>query len=523
MEKARILIVEDEAIIAMEIESQLQSLGYEVTSIVDTGEKVIEKAESDKPDLILMDIRIKGEMDGIEAAEEIRNRFGIPVIFSTAYLDEERIERAKITMPFGYVLKPIQERDLKVTIEMALYVSKVDIERRKAEEALKESEARLIYSQEIVHLGSWVWDLSTNKREWSSEFFRILGYVPQAVEPSIETFIKHIHPDDKEYVEKIVEQIEEGKQLSVPMEHRIIRLDGTERYIAGNIKSQLGIDGKPTKMTGSMFDITERKQAEEALRQSEEKYKGVVETLPALICTFSPKNGEILFVNNAYCEYFNKLRANLIGTTFLDLIPEQDRENTWNSILELNKDNPLITHEHPVTTSKGTRWQKWTNQALFSDTGEVIGYQSFGEDITKRKWAEDALQKKTHELDERVKELNCLYGISELVAKPGISLDEIYQGIVNLIPPSWQYPNITCARIIIDSQEFLSVNFEETIWKQTANVNVHNKQHGILEVFYLEEKPEIDEGPFLKEERNLIKAIANKLGRIIERMSARNE
>jgi PAS domain S-box-containing protein len=137
MEKARIQIVEDEAIIAMEIESQLQGLGYEVTSIVDTGEKTIEKADEDKPDLILMDIRIKGEMDGVDTAEVIRNRFGIPVIFSTAYLDQERIERAKITIPFGYVLKPIQERDLKVTIEMALYVSKVDAARKRVEDLLR--------------------------------------------------------------------------------------------------------------------------------------------------------------------------------------------------------------------------------------------------------------------------------------------------------------------------------------------------------------------------------------------------
>ncbi len=118
MSIVRIQIVEDEAIIALEIENQLQLLGYDVTSTVDTGEKAIDKAEEDKPDLILMDIRLKGKMDGIEAADEIRNRFGIPVIFSTAYLEGKRIERAKITMPFGYVLKPIQERDLKVTIEM---------------------------------------------------------------------------------------------------------------------------------------------------------------------------------------------------------------------------------------------------------------------------------------------------------------------------------------------------------------------------------------------------------------------
>ena len=126
MDKARILIVEDVAIIAMEIEDQLQSMGYEVTAIVDTGKKAIEKAEEDKPDIILMDIRIKGEMDGIEAAEVIRSRFCIPVIFSTAYHDKGQIERAKLAIPFGYVLKPIQKRDLKVTIEMALYVVKVD-------------------------------------------------------------------------------------------------------------------------------------------------------------------------------------------------------------------------------------------------------------------------------------------------------------------------------------------------------------------------------------------------------------
>ena len=136
MSKARILVVEDEVIIAMEIENSLLNLGYEVISVVDNGDKAIQKAEEDKPDLIIMDIRIKGDKDGIETAEVIRNNFEIPVVFSTAYLDESRIERAKITMPFGYILKPLQERDLKITLEMALYVSKVDKERKKNEARL---------------------------------------------------------------------------------------------------------------------------------------------------------------------------------------------------------------------------------------------------------------------------------------------------------------------------------------------------------------------------------------------------
>lgn len=134
MEKAKILIVEDEAIIAMEIQNTLQVLGYEVTSIVNSSEKALIKTADDKPDLILMDIRIKGDKDGIETAEIIRSDFGIPVVFSTAYLDKERINRVKITMPFGYVLKPIQERDLTITLEMALWVAKIDEKRRQVEE-----------------------------------------------------------------------------------------------------------------------------------------------------------------------------------------------------------------------------------------------------------------------------------------------------------------------------------------------------------------------------------------------------
>ena len=136
MTRATIHIVEDEAIIAMELEGNLQHLGYRVTSITDNAEDSISQAVALRPDLVLMDIRIKGEPDGIAAAEMIRRKLAIPVIFITAYLDEERIERSKFTMPFGYLLKPIQERDLKVSIEMALHISRVEAERRKIEERM---------------------------------------------------------------------------------------------------------------------------------------------------------------------------------------------------------------------------------------------------------------------------------------------------------------------------------------------------------------------------------------------------
>ena len=123
---------------------------------------------------------------------------------------------------------------------------------------------------------------------------------------------------------------------------------------------------------------------------------------------------------------------------------------------------------------------------------------------SNRKQAEEIKKKALHDLGERVKELNCLYGLSNLVEKPGISLEKIMQGLVMLIPPAWQYPDITCGRIILDGNEYKTDNFVSTEWKQKAEIKVQNQEAGFVEVSYLKKMPEIDEGPFQKEERNLI-------------------
>lgn len=159
MDNSKILIVEDEAIIAMEMADSLETLGYHVTGTVSSGSAAIEQAAADKPDLVIMDIRLKGEMDGISAAEAIREKHGIPVVFSTAYLDHERIERAKITMPFGYILKPIQNRELQVTVEMALYVSEIETKRKAAEKRIRDSELKLRSLLEAAPIGIQFSDL----------------------------------------------------------------------------------------------------------------------------------------------------------------------------------------------------------------------------------------------------------------------------------------------------------------------------------------------------------------------------
>ena len=141
----------------------------------------------------------------------------------------------------------------------------------------------------------------------------------------------------------------------------------------------------------------------------------------------------------------------------------------------------------------------------------------------KPRGTETILQKRTRELQERLKELDCLYSISKLIENAALSIREILQGTVEAIPRAWQYPTITCARIIHDTCSVMSGNFHPTPWKQTQAIKVRGQIAGRVEVHYLEQKPQRDEGPFLKEERNLLNVIAERLGHVIEWKKAEKE
>ena len=133
MVKAKILIVEDERIVAEDIRRSLQSMGYTISAIVSSGEEAFRKAKELKPDLVLMNIVLEGEKEGIEAAGKIHTRLNIPIVYLSAYAEEDILERAKATAPYGYIVKPFDNRELRSTIEMAL-------KRYETEMALRESE-----------------------------------------------------------------------------------------------------------------------------------------------------------------------------------------------------------------------------------------------------------------------------------------------------------------------------------------------------------------------------------------------
>ena len=166
MTNAKIMIVEDDLIAAEDTRYRLEDLGYTVSSMASTGKEAIQKAEEDKPDLVVTDIVLEGEMDGIEVAKQIYSRFDIPFVYLTAYADDKILERIKITEPFGYIVKPFTNEDLTITIELALYKHKAEGKRKKQIQDLSNALAKTRALAGILHICSSCKKIQVDKGDW---------------------------------------------------------------------------------------------------------------------------------------------------------------------------------------------------------------------------------------------------------------------------------------------------------------------------------------------------------------------
>lgn len=254
------MVVEDEVVIAMRLQQRLTELGYDVTGVAYSGDEAVEKAKSLSPDLILMDIMIPGKLDGIEAAKTLKTKLGIPVIFLTAYSEEKIIQRAKKAEPYGYILKPFQDRELKAAIDVALY-------KKKMEKALKESEAKFRDLAENASDGILVAvrngvHVYANKRA-----AEMTGY---SVSKLLNTTIKDLaHPNDFEKIKKKYYAIITGKPFQRQYETRIIGKDGKEIPI--EVSSARSIwEGQPAEII-VIRDISQRIKAEKALKKARDE------------------------------------------------------------------------------------------------------------------------------------------------------------------------------------------------------------------------------------------------------------
>jgi len=252
MEKVRILVVEDERIVSMDLQRRLKSMGYEIAGSAVSGEEAIQKAGDLHPDMVLMDVMLDGQLDGIQAAEIIRERFKLPVIYLTAYADSATLERAKITEPFGYILKPFEERELHGHIEIALYKARM-------EKKLKDSEERYVLATMGANDGLWDWDLTTHKIYYSPRWKSMLGFGEPEIGPHPSEWLSRLHPEDRPRVKQQISAHIRGKVQHFESEYRILCKDGSYKWALTRGLALADSKGKAQRIAGSQTDITERK------------------------------------------------------------------------------------------------------------------------------------------------------------------------------------------------------------------------------------------------------------------------
>ena len=275
-------------------------------------------------------------------------------------------------------------------------------------------------------------------------------------------------------------------------------------------------------MNKSFERIMERAPGRESLTENWNKYRAVFESLDNPVILLDPDN-RINHLNYAAEEMFGILSIPGTGNSGQASADQKLAYLTENLTALTSGCTAEIALEKQLETGSGRRTFQIQLKRMVDARDTFRGTVIVLTDITEHRQMEEKNRRQAFELGERVKELDCLYSITRLLQKESISTAEILQESVDLIPPGWQYPEETCVRINFDDKEIRSGKFRETVWKQAGDITVFGENRGRLEVFYLEEKPELDEGPFLIEERKLIRAITENLGQIIERRQAEEE
>jgi PAS domain S-box-containing protein len=393
MKNPSILIVEDEQIVARHIEKQLIASGYQVAACVPTGEAAISEVINKKPEIVLMDIRLQGEMDGIEAADIIRKNYQLPVIFLTSYTDDESFQRAVITEPFGYLIKPFDIKDLNRAVEMAIYKNNIHREMLDTKQRLQ---IAIAASRTVV----WELWIEEDKLILDPSMLSQFGYKPEDFVIPRSERINFIHEEDRETVQKAVRECIEGKSGSFGIEHRAYNKDGSLRWISLRGVLLESETNKPKRLVGSATDITERKHYEEALKESEEKFRKIFESSGIGMALLRP-DGQFTKVNKSFCEMLGYNEDEIIDTNFRNITHPGDLQKSFELITEMlkNESSRSRSIEKRYLRKNGELiWASTTLSLIRDSENKPLFFIAQVHDTTERKKQEEQLLSYTDEL-----------------------------------------------------------------------------------------------------------------------------
>ena len=391
-------------------------------------------------------------------------------------------------------------------------------ERKQAQEKLRQNEEKYRTIIDNVEAGYYEIDLAGNFTGGSNIAAILAG--GSILEDFIgKSFAEFCDEENAQTLFEIYHNVYETGQSAKEVGWNITAPDGTRKSVEASAALMRNVDGEPIGFQGIARDVTERKKAEEILRQSEERYRTILDNVEAGYYEVD-LTGNITLISDVGAGILGRPNDDLTGKNYANFCHKESARavyKNYNNVYETGL--PARAVEWNITGPNGKLISVDVSISLMHDSdGEAIGFRGIIRDMTERKKAELELKKRTHDLGERVKELNCMYGISKITETPGLSFEEILKEVVEIIPPSWQYPENACARVVFQDIEFKTKNFQETVWLQAANISVDGQDMGVVEVFYLNEKPVLDEGPFVQEERHLVDNIAHRLGKTFERI-----
>ena len=317
MKPTSILIVVDETELRMDIEEKLNDLGYSISGYSSSDTTAIQKAEKLHPDLVLMDIKLDGKIDGIDASKQIKNRLNIPVVFVTTPDDEISLKHSKSGDSFGCLFKPITNTTLHASIEITLNRHKIEIERKKTVEALRESQKNYRDLVEKAGISILIDDVEGNLVYFNKKLPELFGYTREEIKgQSIRSLV---HPGDVEWVMKIHRQRIEGKTVPSRYEFRGIKKDGSVIFLELDAVA-LKKNGSITGSHSYIWDITERKKTELINSVIYEISKAINESsnLDTLYPGIHKSLWKIIDVTNFYIALYNKEKDTIRFTYFTD-------------------------------------------------------------------------------------------------------------------------------------------------------------------------------------------------------------
>lgn len=455
-ERVRVLIVEDEVLVARDTESMLQHFGYETLGIVRTGEEAVARAGELLPDLILMDIRLQGRLDGVEAAAKIRDLYGIPVIFVTAHADETALERSKLTGPIGYLLKPFEEKELRMTVETSLFKWRMDQELRQKEEhyrtlvetlqegiAQSDKEERFIFANPAAH--------------------EIFGLPPgQLIGRNLRDFL-----DEENLAILYQENTRRLAGETTRYELRIRRPDGESRHLLVTGSPRFNARGEFIGTFGVLHDITERKRIEEALQREASKLAAMIAGMEEGV-VFIDREERVVEVNEYFLKLFGLSREELLGRVFWETEagkPLEEFRHVFASSSARKEGGLVVIQKNIAGLKTVVRVNPIYRQGLYE--GSVVNIIDVTELVLAKEQAQAASRAKSDFLANMSHEirtpLNAIVGISDLILETELNpeqkeyveiIQESSRSLLAIVNDILDFSKIEAGRVELDCLDF---------------------------------------------------------------------